>query len=143
LNNANYNSGNELTQFGSSSFTFDANGNMTGDCVNSYNWDARNHLVSITGSVSANFQYDPFGRCVAKTTNGTRQYLYDRDNPVANLLKGLAVDEYFQRIDSAGTANFLTDALGSTIELAGNTGSSLAQYTYERATREARHSAKG
>ena len=30
------------------------------------------------------------------------------------LLTGLGVDEYFTRTDSSGTANFLTDALGST-----------------------------
>jgi RHS repeat-associated protein len=140
LTNATYNGSNELTQFGSSSLTFDANGNMTSDNASSYTWDARNHLVSITGAVSASFQYDPFGRRVAKTTIGTTQYLYDRENPVeelsngtprANLLTGLSVDEYFQRTDVAGPASFLTDALGGTLSLTGGSGNTLAQYTYE------------
>jgi len=140
LTNGVYNAGNQLTQFGSSNFTYDANGNMTGDGVNTYTWDARNHLASITGTVSANFQYDPFGRRVTKMLGGTTQYLYDGVNPVeelsggtpsANLLTGLAADEYFQRADSSGPANFLTEALGSTIAVTGASGNTLVQYTYE------------
>lgn len=140
LTTANYNAGNQLTQFGTSSLTYDANGNMTSDGINTYTWDARNHLVSITGAVSANFQYDSFGRRVSKTISGTTEFLYDGLNPVeelsggttsANLLTGLSVDEFFQRTDNSGGANFLTDVLGSTIELSNNAGSSLAQFTYD------------
>jgi len=67
-------------------------------------------------------------------------YFYDGANPVqelagttptANMLTGLGIDEYLTRTDSSGTANFLTDALGSTIELTDGSGNSLTQYTYE------------
>jgi RHS repeat-associated protein len=67
-------------------------------------------------------------------------YLYDGVNPVrelsggvptANLLTGLHVDEYFQRTDASGPANFLSDAFGSTIALTGPGGNTLAQYTYD------------
>lgn len=91
-------------------------------------------------SGGASFQYDPFGRRVAKATIlGTTNYLYDGVNPVqelsgstptANLLTG-GIDEYFQRTDSNGPANFLTDALGSTLALTDGSGNMLAQYTYE------------
>jgi RHS repeat-associated protein len=47
------------------------------------------------------------------------------------LLTGLNVDEYFTRTDSSGTANFLPDALGSTLALTNGSGSTLASYTYE------------
>ncbi len=75
-------------------------------------------------------------RVGATTTN----YLYDDLNPVqeirggvpiANLLGGLGVDEIFTRTDASGTANFLTDALGSTLALADSTGTIQTQYTYE------------
>jgi RHS repeat-associated protein len=140
LANAGYNAGNQLMQSGSSNLSYDANGNMTSDGVNTYTWDVRNHLVSIGGKINASFQYDAFGRRVSKTIGGTEEYLYDSMNPVqelsgdtpsANLLAGLAVDEYFQRTDSSGSANFLTDALGSTLALTGPSGNVLAQYTYE------------
>ena len=138
---ATFNANNQITQFGTSSFSYDPNGNLTGDGTHTYTWDARNHLVSMSGAVSASFQYDPFGRRVTKQVgNSAVQYLYDGINPVqelssgspiANLLTGLGVDERFQRTDANGPANFLTDALGSTIALTGPAGSLVAQYQYD------------
>lgn len=134
-----YNAANQLTQWGTATPTYDANGNMLSDGTNSYTWDTRNHLVSLNMGAET-FQYDPFGRRVLKSTLlGTTSYLYDGvnpiqelsgNNPTANLLAG-GVDEFFQRTDSSGTANFLSDALGSTLALTDNSGASLAQYTYE------------
>jgi YD repeat-containing protein len=105
------------------------------DGTNTYTWDARNHLVSITGPNSAAFVYDALGRRVAKNVNGTvTQFLYDGLNPVeeldgasppnvtAEMLTGLNIDEFFQRTDSSGTQDFLTDALGSTLALADASG---------------------
>jgi RHS repeat-associated protein len=50
--------------------------------------------------------------------------------PTANLLTGGA-DEYFTRTDSSWTANFLTDALGSTVGLADSSGTVQTAYSYE------------
>ncbi len=136
---ATYNVNNQLTQWKGASLTYDANGNLTGDGTNTYTWNARNQLVAISGGASASFQYDPFGRRMSKTTGGTTQYLYDGANPIqeisgttasANLLTG-GVDEYFQRTDSAGARNFLTDALGSTLALTDSTGTLQTSYTFE------------
>jgi len=135
-----YNANNQLTTWGTASLYYDANGNMTSDGTNSYVWDARNHLASMNLG-GETFEYDGYGRRVGKTTiGGTTNYLYDGINPVqelsgttvtANLLTGLGVDERFTRTDSSGTANFLTDALGSTITLTNSSGSTLASYAYE------------
>jgi RHS repeat-associated protein len=136
---ATYNVNNQLTQWKGANLTYDANGNLTSDGTNTYTWNARNQLVAISGGASASFQYDPFGRRVSKTIGGMTQYLYDGANPVqeisgtsasANLLTGGA-DEYFQRTDSAGARNFLTDALGSTLALADSSGALQTQYTFE------------
>ncbi len=136
---ATYNVNNQLTQWKGASLTYDANGNLTGDGTNTYTWNARNQLVTISGGASASFQYDPFGRRVSKTIGGTTQYLYDGANPVqelsgttasANLLTG-GVDEYFQRTDLAGARAFLTDALGSTLALTDSTGTVQTSYTFE------------
>ncbi len=134
-----YDAANELTTWGTATPTYDSNGNITSDGTNSYVWNARNQLASMN-SGGASFQYDPFGRRVAKTIiSTTTNYLYDGANPVqelagttptANLLTG-GVDEYFTRTDSSGTANFLMDALGSTLALTDGSGSTLASYTYE------------
>ena len=134
-----YNADNQLTQWGTATPTYDANGNTLSDGTNTYVWNARNQLASmnLTGE---SFAYDPFGRRASKTIlSTTTNYLYDGPNPVqelsgttptANMLTG-GVDEYFTRTDSTGTANFLTDALGSTVALTNSTGGTLASYTYE------------
>jgi RHS repeat-associated protein len=108
--------------------------------VNTYTWDARNQLASITGSVSASFQYDSFGRRTSKSVNGqSTQYLYDGvdavqeiagGSPLANLLTG-GVDEVFTRADSTGTSSPLRDGLGSTLALTDSTGAVQTSYTYE------------
>jgi RHS repeat-associated protein len=134
-----YDAANELTQWGSATPTYDANGNMLSDGSNSFVWSGRNHLGSMNMSGNS-FQYDPFGRRVAKTViSTTTNYLYDGLNPVQELsgttptasLLAAGVDEYFTRTDSTGTANLLTDAMGSTLLLTDNSGSTLAQYSYE------------
>jgi RHS repeat-associated protein len=139
VSEAEYNANNQLTEWGTASLYYDANGNMTSDGVNSFNWNARNQMSSMNSS-SVSFQYDPYGRRAGKTVAGvTTSYLYDGANitqeisggsPIANLLSG-GIDEVFTRTDSSDTANFLTDALGSTINLTNSSGSSLAQYAYE------------
>ena len=136
---ASYNVNNQLTNWKGATLQYDANGNLTSDGTNTYNWNARNQLVTISGAVSATFQYDPFGRRVSKTIGGVTQFLYDGVNPVqeisgttasANLLTG-GVDEYFQRTDPAGARSFLTDAIGSTLALTDSTGTVQASYTFE------------
>ena len=134
-----YDAANELSQWGTATPTYDANGNMLSDGTNSFVWNARNKLGSMNMSAQS-FQYDPFGRRVGKTIlTTTTNYLYDGVNPLqelsgttptANLITG-GVDEYFQRTDSTGAGNFLTDAMGSTIALTSSTGGNVAQYTYE------------
>ena len=105
-----FNAANEMTAFNGAALTYDPNGNLTNDGTNTYSWDARNHLTAIAGANSASFVYDPMGRRDQKTINGTStQFLYDSLNPVqeiqngapsANMLTGLGIDEYFQRIDA-------------------------------------------
>jgi RHS repeat-associated protein len=138
---ATYDAANQQLTFGTQALTYDANGSLIGDGVNTYTWDARNRLVAINGtSITASFGYDALGRRWNKAINGTStQFLYDGLNPVqeqgagttANLLTGLAIDEYLTRTDDAGTRTFLTDALGSTLALADDTGAVHTRYTYE------------
>jgi len=139
-----FNSANEMTGFNGAALSYDLNGNLIGDGTNAYSWDARNHLVGITGGSTAGFVYDAFGRRMSKNINGSiTQFEYDGLNPVqeldganpanvtANLLTGLGIDERFSRTDSSGAMNFLTGALGSTLALADSNGAINTSYTYE------------
>jgi RHS repeat-associated protein len=140
ISSASYNANNQLTQWGTAALYYDLNGNMTSDGSNSYAWSARNQLASMNFG-SNSFQYDGYGRRTGRTISSTTtNYLYDGANPVqelsgttptANILGGLGIDEVFTRTDSTTTANFLTDALGSTVVLTDPSVSTLAAYAYE------------
>ena len=74
-------------------------------------------------------------KTVGATTTG---YLYDGANvvqelsgatPAANLLSG-RIDEIFLRTDGAGTRQFLTDALGSTLALTDGSAAIQTEYAY-------------
>jgi RHS repeat-associated protein len=106
--------------------------------------NARNQLVGISGpNVNASFVYDGLGRREKKTINGNlTEFLFDGLNPVqetsgvsvtANILPGLAIDEFLIRTDIAAgaTSSFLTDALGSAVALTDSTGAVQTEYTYE------------
>src|SRR5206468_10047853 len=96
LSSATYNANNQVTQRGGTSFSYDQNGNLTADAGKTYNWNGRNELVSVSGAVSASFQYDALGRRTSKIVGGlSTSYLYDGTNivqessggsPVAGLL---------------------------------------------------------
>lgn len=138
---ASYNAANQVVSWSSQSITYDANGNLQSDGLNTYTWDAKNQLVSIAGAVNASFQYDPFGRRVSKTVNGaTTAYLYDGDTPLLELnggmvtasnLPGAATDEVIQRTDTSGTVVLLPDALGSTLSTVNAAGATVSTFTYE------------
>jgi YD repeat-containing protein len=99
-----FNADNGMTAFGGALLSYDANGNLSSDGMNTYTWDARNHLTAISGADAASFTYDAFGRRTSKSIGGTAtQFVYDGFNPVqelqagvpsANLLTGLEIDEY-------------------------------------------------
>jgi len=139
-----FNADNEMTAFNGTALSYDPNGNLTADGTNTYTWDARNHMIGISGGLSANFAYDATGRRASKTINGTTtQFLYYRLNPVqeldganppnvtANLLRGLGIDEHLSRTDSSGAMSLLRDALGSTLALTDSTGALNTQHTYQ------------
>ncbi|WP_456726759.1 RHS repeat-associated core domain-containing protein [Bradyrhizobium sp. USDA 3397] len=114
--------------------TWDANGNLTSDGVNTYTWDARNRLTGIPGIAS--FVYDAFGRRQTATRGGTAtSFLYDGWDvaqeqqggmPSADVVNGLNIDERFARNGAA----ILTDLLGSTLALA-SSGAVQTSYGYD------------
>ncbi|MDX6384798.1 MAG: hypothetical protein QOK48_2371, partial [Blastocatellia bacterium] len=137
---ASYNSANQQMTFGNRSLTYDLNGNLASDGINTYTWDSRNRLVSMNGpGVAASFQYDATGRRISKTISGaTTSFVYDGMNVVqeqsaqlgdANIVNG-GLDEVLIRTDSAGTWNPLADGLGSSISLTDAAGINQTDYTY-------------
>jgi RHS repeat-associated protein len=142
VGSATYDAANRIATWGAASFSFDLNGNLTGDGTDTYTWNARDQLVGLSGGSSASFQYDGAGRRRGKTIAGTTtRFVYDRLNmvqeqtsggtPTANLLTGRRIDETWMRTDAGGAATLLVDALGSTRALADSNGAIQTDYTYE------------
>jgi hypothetical protein len=82
VTNYTYNAGNQLTNAGAATLTYDNNGNLTSDGANAHTWDRANRLLSMGG---ATYAYDGMGNRIRQTigANVTR-YLLD-------LQPGLAV----------------------------------------------------
>ena len=76
---------NEYTAAGSSSFGYDANGNLTSDGSSTYTYDPENRLLTATGAASATLVYDPLGRLYQTSggSAGTTRFLYDGDELIA------------------------------------------------------------
>jgi RHS repeat-associated protein len=140
LSSAVYNDANQVVTFGGVSFTYDDNGNLLGDGVQTYGWNARNELSTVTGPTSASFSYDGLGRRRTRTTNGsTNHFVYDGLNLMEELsggslsvsyLTGAGVDEYFTRADAGGTKGYLPDTLGGTVALVDAAGAVQTEYNY-------------
>jgi RHS repeat-associated protein len=138
---ATYDAANEQTTFAGATLTYDNNGNLTNDGKNTYQWDARNRLIGMSGGTTASFAYDPLGRRVSKTINGTStQFTYDGNEITteigggtvgAKYLRSLNVDEPFIRQTRSVNEHYHTDALGSSLALTDASGTSLATYRYE------------
>jgi RHS repeat-associated protein len=141
LSSATFDDGNEMTQRASTSLSYDANGNLTSDGTNTYTWNARNQLASISGGVSASFAYDALGRRVSKTVNSqTTAYLHagadvvqelSGGTPTADMLNGFAVDERHTCDCNGAPRSLLADVLGSTVALTNSSGTVQTEYTYE------------
>jgi RHS repeat-associated protein len=138
---ASYDAANEQTAFAGATLTYDNNGNLTNDGVNTYTWDARNRLIRISGGANATFVYDSLGRRTSKTIGGVNaHFIYDGHDITAEIggsavgahyLRSLGIDEPFVRQTGAGNEFYSVDALGSSLVLTNAQGSAGATYSYE------------
>ncbi len=141
-----FDANNRLIRYNGSVYTYDANGNLMSDGRNTYAWDERNQLKSMTGGAVASFVYDSMGRRVAKTVAGTTTgYLYDGPNFVqelmgmgsasavkANLITA-GVDQTLLRSETGTTAtlsHFLADANNNVLALTDASQAIATRYRY-------------
>ncbi|MFG2054805.1 RHS repeat-associated core domain-containing protein [Micromonospora sp. NPDC048930] len=137
---ASYDAANRLTARGDRTFSYDDEGNLTGDGVLGYTWNARGELAGVTGpGLSATYGYDAAGRLASRTVGGvTTGFLYDGPNlireqvgaSVADRLTA-GLDQTLVRTDGAGARVPITDALGSVLGLADSAGTLTTQYAYD------------
>jgi RHS repeat-associated protein len=133
----------EVSQAGSSkSFTYDANGNTTGDGTRTYEWDAEDRLVAINeGTHRSEFAYDGLGRRVrmiekeSSVIQTDKRYLWctlelceERDSAGTTVTK-----RYFGNgfQDGSSARFYVRDHLDSVTEVTDSSGTLLARYAYD------------
>lgn len=128
---------NQYTSAGPATFSYDANGNLTGDGSTTYTYDTENRLKSAAGATTAGLVYDPLGRLYETSGSaGTTRFLYDGDalvgeyNSTGTMLRryvhGAGVDEPLiwyegatlttrraMKADHQGSVVAVTDAAGT------------------------------
>lgn len=110
-----YNTNNELLGYTDVEYEYDDNGNLTeiriaGAVVWTYVYDAANRLVHVedgTGTISADYYYDPFGRNLWKDVGGVRTYFfYAEEGLIAEYdASGVEIRSYGYRPDSTWTTD--------------------------------------
>jgi RHS repeat-associated protein len=124
--------------------TYDADGNeLTNGAGQTYTWDAKSELISITytGGASTLFTYDALGRrigIVEKNSGGTvtstKQFVWDGTRLAEERNAGNTVTKrfYAQGEQISGASYFYTrDHLGSIREMTDSSGNIQARYDYD------------
>lgn len=88
------NSLNQYTAVDAASITHDAAGNLTGDGIWTFTYDAENRMTGASktagGTVNASYAYDPLNRRYKKTVGGTTTlYLWAGDEVIAEYVAGV------------------------------------------------------
>ena len=144
-----YNVSNQLSSTPNASYGYDYNGNTltntTGSNTTTYTWDFENRLTSVTlpGSGTVSFAYDPFGRRIKKVApSATSIYAYDDDGNlieetnssgavVARYSQGLNMDEPLAMLRSATTSYYETDGVGTVTSLTNAAGALAQTYAFD------------
>ncbi len=141
---------NQYTAAGSASFTYDDNGNLTGDGTNTYAYDVENRMISaITTTGTNTIIYDPLGRLWRVTLGGlsSLQYLQDGDHIVerygvndttgalnSRYVFGPGVDEpliWYPASSPTVPRSLESDAQGSIVSVADTNGNVLNIIAYD------------
>ncbi len=143
------NSANQIMSDATYTYSYDNNGNMlsrtnasTGD-VRTFTWDYENRLIAVAGTgLNAQYKYDPFGRRIQKTVNGTiTNSIYDGMNIIAEYnsagsmvtryTQGPGIDEHLSMQRSGNVWYYHTDGLGSVTAMTDSAGTVVQTYSYD------------
>ena len=138
-----YDAGDRLLSVGSTTATWDANGNMLTKGSTAYTYDAANRLTQVvSGTTTVQFTYDGDSNRASKTVNGTTtSYLYDLNLPLPQLLVETTGGQNTLYLYGADLIAYIApdgtpiyyhhDGLGSIRLLSNTSGQSTASYAYD------------
>jgi RHS repeat-associated protein len=123
---------------GSTSYTFDDNGNLTDRGSDDFVWDAEDRLTSATvSSVTTTFAYNGDGLRDSLTVNSnTTMFTWDVNRSIPQVLDDEDIRYVYgigriAQVDGADTYYYLTDGLGSTMALTDDDGEVVNDYDYD------------
>ncbi|MDQ7772492.1 MAG: formate--tetrahydrofolate ligase, partial [Elusimicrobiales bacterium] len=153
MTNYQHNAANRLLENSAYTYTYDNNGNQTGQTHKTtsehtaYAYTSENQLKQVTLPESegiVTFKYDPLGRRIEKATpEGTFRYVYDNEDIIAvldgnntltsNITHGPGIDEplIIKKADTQANYFYHADGLGSIIALSDDTGVIAETYEYQ------------
>ncbi len=134
---------NQYTSVAGTNHQYDADGNLTFDGVNTYEWDQQSRLVRVTGpSGVTEYEYDGLGNRTATVLNRQRTDYVLSFTELGDIIAeisggGLVMTRSVYGLGLVGrtaggsTLNFFDfDAIGSTAEVTGPSGNVLNRYAY-------------
>jgi RHS repeat-associated protein len=137
---------NQYATVNSTAFSYDKRGNLTSDGTWTYGYDTENRLVSAVGpGINAGYAYDPFGRRLLKSVNGTTtlwvsygsQEIAEYQGPgntvslARRFIYGPNMDEPIVAISASDARTYqFGDALGSVIVATNAAGQLTEKYAY-------------
>jgi RHS repeat-associated protein len=138
---------NQNAAVGGTSWTYDANGNLTSDGTRTFSYDPENRLLTESGPVTMTLSYDPTSRLEQSVINGTKTtFFYDADALVAEYngsgsvlrryVHGPEVDNplvWFEgaAVTSANANYLIADRQSSTAAVANGSGAVTATNLYD------------
>jgi RHS repeat-associated protein len=145
-----YDSDNELTNSGGSTYFYDSDGDLVQDTAYAYTYDEDHHLIQVErlsdSVIVGQYFYDAEGRRIEKITNpagvaSTNIYIYDGDHIIeerdgtgsllATYVYGNYVDEVLQMNRGAQSYYYHQNALWSPLALTDSGGNVVERYTYD------------
>jgi RHS repeat-associated protein len=100
---------NRMTEIGSSTPTYDANGNVTNDFLHAYSWDANGRPVTIDG---VGVTYDALGRIVEENKSGTySEFVYSPSGGKLAIMNGTSVQKGFVKLPGGSVAVYNSSGL--------------------------------
>jgi RHS repeat-associated protein len=100
---------NHITQVGSSTPSYDLNGNLTNDTIHTYSWDAAGRPVTID---TVNLTYDALGRMVEQNRSGTyTEIVYSPTGRKLALMSGQTLQKAFVPLPGGSAAVYTSSGL--------------------------------
>ncbi|WCO01861.1 RHS repeat-associated core domain-containing protein [Psychroserpens ponticola] len=138
-----YNNANRIQTAGSDSFTFNTNGNTTNKTSNIYTYDVYDRLTNVSGTTTAQYEYDANGNRTKSVVNGEEKRFVLNSLGMSNVLgeanSSNTIQNYYvyglgliSRIDDSNQTNYYHyDFRGSTIAMTDASETITHKYQYD------------